>query len=61
MESFFFLFFTRVVGATLPNVGIARSIGPLCYSDYSAPAAAAGDDEEEAPGAHTQTLEELKI
>jgi hypothetical protein len=59
MESFFFLFFTRVVGATLPNVGIARSIGPLCYSDYSAPAAAAGD--EEAPGAHTQTLEELKI
>lgn len=30
MESFFFLFFTRVVGATLRNVGIARSIGPLC-------------------------------
>lgn len=29
---FFSFSFSRVVGATLRNVGIARSIGPLCYS-----------------------------
>lgn len=62
MESFFFFLFFSSGGCHTAQCRDRSLNWSIVLFDYSAPAAAAAaGDEEEAPGAHTQTLEELQI